>query len=346
MTFKNAPALREAVKLVPVENLHPLSLVAVSCETWSSAQAAGPAKPAQTWRFHVKPAPVTLRSGAVLGCSVRDVTIVPEVADTGMVLDVRREAAARILRVGRILCVANQKGGVGKTTTAANLAAALAHGGQRTLLVDLDPQCNATTGLGVVPAATHPLVLETPLAESIVATSLANLFVLPGSRSVRDVERIAAQARAGAAVLEQHLGLGLAAWDYCLIDCPPSIGDLTRTALAGSTEVLMPIQCEYFALEGLTQMIEVIRDVMQEKPGRLSFSGIVLTMHDASLELTTEVEAEVRDFFGEIVFETVIPRDVAVSEAPSHAVSVLDYAPRSPGARAYTELCMEVRDCE
>jgi chromosome partitioning protein len=277
---------------------------------------------------------------------VRDVTIVPEVADTGMVLDVRREAAARILRVGRILCVANQKGGVGKTTTAANLAAALAHGGQRTLLVDLDPQCNATTGLGVVPAATHPLVLETPLAESIVATSLANLFVLPGSRSVRDVERIAAQARAGAAVLEQHLGLGLAAWDYCLIDCPPSIGDLTRTALAGSTEVLMPIQCEYFALEGLTQMIEVIRDVMQEKPGRLSFSGIVLTMHDASLELTTEVEAEVRDFFGEIVFETVIPRDVAVSEAPSHAVSVLDYAPRSPGARAYTELCMEVRDCE
>ena len=277
---------------------------------------------------------------------MRDVTIVPEVADTGMVLDVRREAAARILRVGRILCVANQKGGVGKTTTAANLAAALAHGGQRTLLVDLDPQCNATTGLGVVTAATHPLVLETPLAESIVATSLANLFVLPGSRSVRDVERIAAQARAGAAVLEQHLGLGLAAWDYCLIDCPPSIGDLTRTALAGSTEVLMPIQCEYFALEGLTQMIEVIRDVMQEKPGRLSFSGIVLTMHDASLELTTEVEAEVRDFFGEIVFETVIPRDVAVAEAPSHAQSVIDYAPRSPGARAYTELCMEVRDCE
>jgi chromosome partitioning protein len=195
-------------------------------------------------------------------------------------------------------------------------------------------------------AVTHPLVLETPLADSIAATSLPNLVVLPGSRSVRDVERIAAQARAGSAVLEQHLGLGLAAWDYCLIDCPPSIGDLTRTALAGSTEVLMPIQCEYFALEGLTQMIEVIRDVMQEKPGRLSFSGIVLTMHDASLELTAEVEAEVRDFFGEIVFETVIPRDVAVSEAPSHSMSELDYATRSSGARAYTELCMEVRDCE
>ena len=273
-------------------------------------------------------------------------TIVPEVADITMVPEMLSGQAGRILRVGRILCVANQKGGVGKTTTASNLAAALAHGGMRTLLVDLDPQCNATTGFGATPAAMHPLVLETPLAESIVATAIANLFILPGSRSVRDVERIAAQSRAGAALLENHLSLGLAAWDYCLIDCPPSIGDLTRTALASSTEVLMPIQCEYFALEGLTQMIEVIRDVMQERPGRLSFSGIVLTMHDAALELTAEVEAEVRDFFGEIVFQTVIPRDVAVSEAPSHAQSVLDYAPRSRGARAYTELCMEVRDCE
>jgi chromosome partitioning protein len=185
-----------------------------------------------------------------------------------------------------------------------------------------------------------------PLAESIVATTIPGLSILPGSRSVRDVERIAALARSGSAVLETHLARGLNAWDYCLIDCPPSLGDLTRTALAGSSEVLMPIQCEYFALEGLTQMIEVIRDVMEERPGRLRFSGIVLTMHDDSLELTAEVEAEVRDFFGEIVFETVIPRDVAVSEAPSHARSVLDYAPRSRGARAYTELCMEVRDCE
>ena len=242
--------------------------------------------------------------------------------------------------------MANQKGGVGKTTTAANLAAGLAKGGMRTLLVDLDPQCNATTGFGAAPAAVHPLVSDEPLVTSIVPTSVPGLSLLPGSRSVRDVETIAARARQGTAVLAGHLDRGLAAWDYCLIDCPPSVGDLTRTALAGSTEVLMPIQCEYFALEGLSQMIEVIRDVMQERPGRLAFSGIVLTMHDASLELTAEVEREVRDFFGEIVFETVIPRDVAISEAPSHAQSVLDYAPRSPGARAYTELCMEVRDCE
>jgi chromosome partitioning protein len=248
--------------------------------------------------------------------------------------------------VGRIECVANQKGGVGKTTTASNLAAGMAKGGLRTLLVDLDPQCNATTGFGVAPAATHPLVSERPLSESVVATNVTNLSILPGSRSVRDVERIAALARSGSAVLEHHLAHGLNAWDCCLIDCPPSVGDLTRAALAGSTEVLMPIQCEYFALEGLTQMIEVIRDVMTDRPDRLKFGGILLTMHDASLELTAEVEAEVRDFFGEIVFETVIPRDVCVAEAPSHAMSVLDYAPRSRGARAYTELCMEVRDCE
>ena len=183
--------------------------------------------------------------------------------------------------MGRILCVANQKGGVGKTTTACNVAAALAHGGMRTLLVDLDPQCNATTGFGVMPAAVHPLVSEAPLHASIIETSLPGLAVLPGSRSVRDMERIAAAAREGSMVLEGHLARGLAAWDYCLIDCPPSAGELTRAALAGSTEVLMPIQCEYFALEGLTQMIEVIRDVMQERPGRLSFSGIVMTMHDA-----------------------------------------------------------------
>lgn len=248
--------------------------------------------------------------------------------------------------MGRIVCVANQKGGVGKTTTASNVAAGLAKAGMQTLLVDLDPQCNATTGLGGVPAMTHPLVSEAALGENVVSTAVTNLSLLPGSRSVRDVERIAEQARAGSMVLSNHLSCGLNAWDYCLIDCPPSLGELTRTALAGSTEVLMPIQCEYFALEGLTQMIEVIRDVMADQPGRLSFSGIVLTMHDANLELTTEVEREVRDFFGEIVFDTVIPRDVTVSEAPSHALSVLDYAPRSLGARAYTELCMEVRDCE
>jgi chromosome partitioning protein len=238
--------------------------------------------------------------------------------------------------------VANQKGGVGKTTTAVNLAVGLAKAGARTLLIDLDPQCNATTGLGQQPTDRHPLVLQKPLRESLVETGIEGLRLLPGCRSFKDVEILARGEQGEAAVLQQHLASGMASYDFVLIDCPPSLGPLTQAALAASTEVLMPIQCEYYAMEGLTQMIEVIRDVIQRHPSRLAFSGILLTMYDASLELTHEVDREVREFFGEIVFQTVIPRDVAVSEAPSHGKSVLDYAPRARGTRAYIELCMEV----
>jgi chromosome partitioning protein len=248
--------------------------------------------------------------------------------------------------VSRILCIANQKGGVGKTTTAVNLAVALAKAGGRTLLVDLDPQCNATTGLGSCPTQRHPLVSRLPLKESLVATDTPGLELLPGSRSFKDVEALATAARDEAATLRQHLAGGMSAYDFVLIDCPPSLGELTRTALAASSEVLMPIQCEYYAMEGLAQMIEVIRQVMDKQAGRLQFGGIVLTMYDHTLELTREVENEVREFFGEIVYWTVIPRDVTVSEAPSHGRSVLDYAPRSRGAMAYTELCMEVLERE
>jgi chromosome partitioning protein len=257
--------------------------------------------------------------------------------------------------VARIFCVANQKGGVGKTTTAVNLAAALARSGAQTLLVDLDPQCNATTGLGRQPTSSHPLVQCAPIRQGVMATDVARLDLLPGSRSFRDVELLTRDDPHQSARLREHLMTGFSAYDFVLIDCPPSLGPLTKTALSSSTEVFMPIQCEYFAMEGLTQMIEVIRDVMQQDsstaaPGgersRLQFGGIVLTMYDHSLELTREVDEEVRDFFGEIVFQTVIPRDVAVSEAPSHGKPVIDYEPRSRGARAYIELCMEVLDRE
>jgi chromosome partitioning protein len=243
--------------------------------------------------------------------------------------------------VGRILCVANQKGGVGKTTTAVNLAAALARAGAYTLLVDLDPQCNATTGLGQEPTVEHPLVAGLPLKQSICETGVPRLDLLPGSRSFRDVEALA-QDESQAARVRHHLSGGVASYDFVLLDCPPSLGQLTRTALASSTEVLMPIQCEYFAMEGLAQMIEVIRDVMHEGGHQLQFGGIVLTMYDHSLELTREVDQEVREFFGDVVYRTVIPRDVAVAEAPSHGLSVIDYSPRARGARAYVELCMEV----
>lgn len=244
----------------------------------------------------------------------------------------------------RTFCVANQKGGVGKTTTALNLAAALAQSGVETLLVDLDPQCNATTGLGRQPTDSHPLVRCAPIRQGVLPTDIPKLDLLPGSRSFRDVELLTRDDPQQSARLREHLMTGFNAYDFVLIDCPPSLGPLTKTALSSSTEVFMPIQCEYFAMEGLTQMIGVIRDVMQNGTSQLQFGGIVLTMYDPTLELTREVDEEVRDFFGEIVFQTVIPRDVAVSEAPSHGRSVIDYAPRSRGARAYVELCMEVLD--
>jgi chromosome partitioning protein len=242
----------------------------------------------------------------------------------------------------RIYCVANQKGGVGKTTTAVNLAGAMAKAGMRTLLVDLDPQCNATSGLGLQPTLSHPLVANEPLRQGVLPTNTTGLDVLPGTRSFRDVEALTREDSHRTARLREQLTGGFNAYDYVLIDCPPSLGPLTRTALCCSNEVLMPIQCEYFAMEGLAQMIEVIRDVMQSEPNQLQFGGIVLTMYDHSLELTHEVENEVRDFFGEIVFRTIVPRDVAVSEAPSHGQTVIDYAPRSRGSRAYVELCMEL----
>jgi chromosome partitioning protein len=244
--------------------------------------------------------------------------------------------------VGRVLCVANQKGGVGKTTTALNVAAGLAKAGPRVLLIDLDPQCNATSGLGHKPSPRHALIHGEPIRDSLLATANENLMLLPGARSFADVDQLAQSGDEQSARVAHQLTRGVSDFDFVLIDCPPSLGPLTRTALAASTEVLMPIQCEYFAMEGLTQMIHVIRDVMRARDGRLEFGGILLTMYDRQLELTREVDAEVRDFFGEIVFETVIPRDVAVTEAPSHGVSVIDYSPRARGARAYVELCMEV----
>ena len=244
--------------------------------------------------------------------------------------------------MGRTLCIANQKGGVGKTTTSVSLAAALAKAGQETLLVDLDPQCNATTGIGCQPLARHPLIVDQPIRTSVQPSSLEKLSLLPGSVSFRDVDQLASSQGAEGQILVEHLTSGTSHYDYVLIDCPPTLGRLTSTALRASDEILMPVQCEYFAMEGLVQMIELIRQVMHERPGQLEFAGIVLTMHDWQLELTAEVDHEVREFFGEIVFDTVIPRDVHVTEAPSHGQSVLEYAPRSRGARAYIELCMEV----
>ncbi len=210
------------------------------------------------------------------------------------------------------------------------------------MLIDLDPQCNATSGVGCEPTERHPLLLNQSLKHSLVETSTKSLDLLPGSRNFHDVDSLAQGRNSDSTVLRHHLESGMSSYDYVLIDCPPSLGHLTQTALAASTEVFMPVQCEYFAMEGLTQMIHVIRRVIQQQNGRLEFGGIVLTMYDPVLELTHEVETEVREFFGDIVFETVIPRDVAVAESPSYGTSVIDYSPRARATRAYVELCMEV----
>ncbi len=173
------------------------------------------------------------------------------------------------------------------------------------MLVDLDPQCNATTRPGPTASRQSSAGLAAA-AQGIAAHGDGHRRrseLLPGSRRFKDVEQLAAGEAGQAATLSQHLASGLSAYDFVLIDCPPSLGQLTQTALASSTEVLMPIQCEYFAMEGLAQMIEVIRQVMDRQPNRLQFGGIVLTMYDHTLELTHEVDDEVRDFFGEIVFQ-------------------------------------------
>ena len=248
--------------------------------------------------------------------------------------------------MARIISVANQKGGVGKTTSAINIAAGLAKSGRSALVVDIDPQCNATSGLGVDPAQRHPLLAGKPLAESVVETSQPRLFVLPGSQSLADADALSASNRQRASTLRQQLAGELSHFHYVFLDCPPSIGQLTRAALGASGEIYIPIQCEYFAMEGLSQIIELARQTKAKENHRLEIGGIVLTMYDPSLELANEVASEVRQYFDETVFETLIPRDVSISEAPSHGLSVLDYAPRARGARAYTELVMEVIDRE
>ena len=250
--------------------------------------------------------------------------------------------------MGRVFCVANQKGGVGKTTTAVSLADGFAKSSAKTLLIDFDPQCNATSGLGLEPLPDSPFAPATenavPLSDTIVSAQIPNLDVLPGSRNTADVELLLRTQPDEAARIHAEIQQTIDQYEFVLFDCPPSLGHLTQLALFSSTEILIPIQCEFFAMEGLTQMITVIKKIMEQKPEHLKFGGILLTMYDASLELTHEVEREVRDFFGDIVFHTVIPRDASISEAPSHGKPIMDYAPRSRGARAYTELCMEILD--
>lgn len=247
----------------------------------------------------------------------------------------------------RIISVANQKGGVGKTTTTVNLGASLAYLGKKVLLVDIDAQGNATSGVGIRKPDVKEdiydiLVNEVNIKETILPTSRENLFIVPATLQLAgaEIELTSMMAR------ESRLKLALdeikADYDYILIDCPPSLGHLTINAFTASDSILIPVQCEYYALEGLSQLLNTVRLVQKHFNPDLAIEGVLLTMFDARTNLGAEVVEEVRRYFQEKVYETVIPRNVRLSEAPSHGLSIIDYDIRSKGAEVYQALAKEV----
>ena len=252
-------------------------------------------------------------------------------------------------RTPKIISITNQKGGVGKTTTTINLASALAEQGFRVLIVDLDPQGNASTGLGVEPEdrefTTYELLVEDiALDEIILPTSQENISIIPATvdLSSADIELISNEKRSFLLydALRQP-AMDDFGFEFVLFDCPPSLNLLTVNAMVASHSVLIPLQSEFFALEGLSQLMLSVREVRKSVNTGLRFEGVVLTMFDRRNNLSQQVEKDARENLGELVFKTVIPRNVRVSEAPSHSVPVLTYEPRSRGAQAYRRLAKE-----
>jgi chromosome partitioning protein len=244
---------------------------------------------------------------------------------------------------GKVYAFANQKGGVGKTTTAINLAACLAEAGQRALVVDLDPQANATSGLGMRANGTssYDLLDGVPLADLAKPTRFENLFLVPSRPELAGAAVELSQREDG----ERYLADALQhadGFDFVLLDCPPSLGPLTVNALAAADRVIVPVQAEYYALEGLAQVVQSINLIKARLNANLSIAGVLLTMADGRTRLSAQVEAEVRRHFGKLVFDAVVPRSVRVAEAPSHGLPVTHYDRRSPGAEAYWKVAMEL----
>jgi chromosome partitioning protein len=248
--------------------------------------------------------------------------------------------------MGTVYAIANQKGGVGKTTTTVNVGACIAEAGYETLLVDVDPQANATVGLGIprskAPGLYEVLTGSATAEEALTATVIPGLQVLPAGAGLAganvELPRIAG--------FEQSLTESLApvreSFEYILLDCPPSLGPLTVTALVAADRVIVPVQTEYFALEGLAGLLETLALVQRELNPRLTIAGMLLTMHDSRTRLGRDVEREVREHFPDLVFDTVIPRNVRIGEAPSYGLPVTHHDPHSAGAEAYFELAKEV----
>src|SRR5438067_3294224 len=246
----------------------------------------------------------------------------------------------------RIFAIANQKGGVGKTTTAINLAACLAEAGERALVVDLDPQANATSGLGERANGTssYDLLDGAPLAVLAKPTRFQNLHLVPAKPDLAGALVELARRDDGDRYLARSIGEARDAYSFVFLDCPPSLGPLTVNALAAAERVLVPVQAEYYALEGLAQLVRSVELVRTRLNPRLAVSGVLLTMVDRRTRLAADVVEEVRRHFGALVFRTAVPRSVRVAEAPSHGLPVTVYDRRSPGAEAYWKVAMELVD--
>lgn len=249
--------------------------------------------------------------------------------------------------MSKTIAVANQKGGVGKTTTSVNLGACLASLGKKVLLVDIDPQGNTTSGIGINKADVHYCVYDVLIndvhpKDAIMQTNLDNLKILPATIQLAGAEIELVPTISREVRLKKSLQVIKDQFDYVIVDCPPSLGILTVNSLTAADSVLIPIQCEYYALEGLSQLLNTIRLVQKHLNTELQIEGVLLTMFDARTNLGIQVIDEVKKYFQEKVYRTVIPRNVRLSEAPSHGKSIIAYDPKSRGAEVYIDLAKEV----
>jgi len=248
--------------------------------------------------------------------------------------------------LGKIIAIVNQKGGVGKTTTAVNLSTALAQKGKKVLLIDEDPQGNATSGFGIdknVEKSTYDLIInEDKIQDIVIKTSIKNLFVCPSNINLAgaEVELVSIENRENR--LKEKLKEVKEKFNYIIIDCPPSLGLLTINSLTAADSILIPIQCEYYALEGVGQLMNTINIVKKQLNKELYIEGVVLTMNDSRTNLSNQVVSEVKVFFKDNVYKTIIPRNVKLSEAPSYGKPIGTYAPRSKGAKCYEKLANEL----
>jgi chromosome partitioning protein len=248
--------------------------------------------------------------------------------------------------MGTVYAIANQKGGVGKTTTTVNLAACVAEAGYESLLIDIDPQSNATLGLGLDkntrPSVYDALVGDHPLADAVIASGIPNLSVAPAGPDLAGATVELPRLPGSENRLRETLAPIRERYAFVLLDCPPSLGPLTVNALVAADRVIVPVQAEYFALEGLAGLLDTLALVQRELNPRLTVAGMLLTMHDGRTRLAQDVEREVREHFPQLVFNTVIPRNVRIGESPSFGKPVIHYDPHCAGADAYFELAKEV----